>query len=95
MYGISTSQNGRLSERLPCEPRTIYLWFSLYQFAEEDFGHNFFLHPDELGIDPIEFPDEYAAAYMHWFKFNDWPSYAYMKDAVSFSMEFDVLLMDP
>jgi hypothetical protein len=30
---------------------------------------------------------------MHWIKFNDWPSYAYMRDAVSFSMEFDILLM--
>jgi len=31
---------------------------------------------------------------MHWLKFNDWPSWAYMRDAVSFNMEFDILL-DP
>jgi predicted ribosomally synthesized peptide with SipW-like signal peptide len=84
-----------LFDLMPCEPRTINLWFSLYQFTEEDFGYNFFLHPDELGIDPELYPDAWRAAYMHWFKFNDWPSYAYMKDAISFSMEFDVLLMDP
>jgi predicted ribosomally synthesized peptide with SipW-like signal peptide len=79
----------------PCEARTIYLYFHLYQFTEEDFGFNFFLHPDELGIDPATDPRAYEAALNHWFKFNDWPSYAYMKDAISFSMEFDVLLMDP
>ncbi len=78
---------------MPCQPRTIYLWFSLYQFSEEDFGYNYFLHPDEIGI-PKDDP-RYDAAYMHWLKFNDWPSYAYMRDAVSFSMEFDVLLIDP
>ena len=79
---------------MPCEPRTIYLWFSLYQFTEENFGYNYFLHPDELQIDPVEFPREYAAALLHWQKFNDWPSWAYMRDAVSFNMEFDILL-DP
>jgi predicted ribosomally synthesized peptide with SipW-like signal peptide len=76
----------------PCEARSIELWFRLYQYPEEAFGHNFFLHPDELQIDPVEFPREYEAALHHWIKFNDWPSYAYMRDAVSFSMEFDVLL---
>ena len=78
----------------PCEPRTIYLWFSLYQFTEEDFGANYFLTPEELGIDPATHPNEYEAAYMHWLKFNDWPSWAYMRDAVSFRLEFDILL-DP
>jgi len=95
LLGELLCQEIYLFDLMPCEPRTIYLWFSLYQFAEEDFGFNYFLTPEELGIDPDLFPREYAAAYMHWLKFNDWPSYAYMRDAVSFSMEFDVLLMDP
>jgi predicted ribosomally synthesized peptide with SipW-like signal peptide len=82
-----------LFDLMPCEPRTIYLWFSLYQFTEEDFDFNFFLTPEELGIDPDLDPLGYEAALMHWIKFNDWPSYAYMRDAVSFSMEFDILLM--
>jgi predicted ribosomally synthesized peptide with SipW-like signal peptide len=81
-----------LFDLMPCEPRTILLYFSLYQFAEEDFGFNSFLHPDELGIDPATDPRGYEAALMHWIKFNDWPSYAYMRDAVTFSMEFDLLL---
>jgi predicted ribosomally synthesized peptide with SipW-like signal peptide len=76
----------------PCQPRTIYLYFSLYQHSEENFGYNYFLHPDEIGIDPDEFPREYAAALHHWEKFNDWPSWAYMKDAVRFDMEFDLVL---
>jgi predicted ribosomally synthesized peptide with SipW-like signal peptide len=84
-----------LFDLVPCEARTIYLWFHLYQFAEEEFGYNYFLSPDELGIDPAVDPLGYEAALMHWIKFNDWPSWAYMRDAVSFSMEFDVLLMDP
>jgi predicted ribosomally synthesized peptide with SipW-like signal peptide len=93
LIGDLYCQEIQLFELWPCQARTIYLWFSLYQFAEEDFGFNYFLHPDELKLEPGT--PAYEAAYMHWFKFNDWPSYAYMKDAVSFSMEFDVLLMDP
>jgi predicted ribosomally synthesized peptide with SipW-like signal peptide len=84
-----------LFDLVPCEARTIYLWFHLYQFTEEDFGFNYFLTPEELGIDPATDPIAYEAALLHWIKFNDWPSWAYMRDAVSFSMEFDVLLMDP
>jgi predicted ribosomally synthesized peptide with SipW-like signal peptide len=84
-----------LFDLVPCEARTIYLWFHLYQFTEEDFGYNYFLHPDQLGIDPATDPIAYDAALMHWIKFNDWPSWAYMRDAVSFSMEFDVLLIPP
>jgi predicted ribosomally synthesized peptide with SipW-like signal peptide len=76
----------------PCEARTIYLYFKLYQFTEEDFGYNYFLTPEELGIDPEKDPAAYRAAQMHWAKFNDWPSWAYMKDAVTFSMEFDLWL---
>ena len=93
LLGDLLSQEIYLFDLMPCEPRTIYLWFSLYQFSEEEFGFNYFLHPDELELEPGT--PAYEAAYMHWLKFNDWPSYAYMRDAVSFSMEFDVLLMDP
>ena len=66
----------------PCEPRTIYLWFQLHQYTEEEFGFNIFPNPDEGG-------DE-----MEWAKFNDWPSAALMKDKLSFSMEFDLVLWD-
>jgi hypothetical protein len=31
---------------------------------------------------------------MHWVKFNDWPSYAVMRDGVTFNMEFDLLLWE-
>jgi predicted ribosomally synthesized peptide with SipW-like signal peptide len=68
----------------PCQARTIELWFHLYQFSEEDFGFDFIPDEGEEGYD-----------FLHNLKFNDWPSWAYMKDAVSFNMEFDVLLMDP
>lgn len=95
VIGSLIGQEIYLFDLWPCQAQTIYLWFSLYQFTEEDFGYNYFLTPEELGIDPDEYPEEYWAAYMHWAKFNDWPSWAYMKDAVRFSMEFDVLLMDP
>jgi hypothetical protein len=83
-----------LFDLMPCVSRTIFLWFSLYQPTEEDFGFNYFLHPNELGIDPELDPRGYEAALHHWIKFNDWPSYAYMRDAVTFSMEFDLLLGD-
>jgi hypothetical protein len=32
---------------------------------------------------------------MLWAKFNDWPSWALMKDRVEFDMEFDLWLIDP
>jgi predicted ribosomally synthesized peptide with SipW-like signal peptide len=76
----------------PCEARTINLFFKLYQFTEEDFDYNYFLTPEELGIDPATDPVGYNRAYLHWLKFNDWPSWAYMKDAMWFSMEFDLWL---
>ena len=66
----------------PCNARTIYLYFSLHQFSEEEFGLNIFPNPEDGG-DPFE-----------WAKFNDWPSAALMKDKLSFSMEFDLVLWD-
>ena len=66
----------------PCNARTIYLWFSLHQFSEEEFGLNIFPNPDDGGD------------LMEWMKFNDWPSAALMKDMLSFSMEFDLVLWE-
>jgi hypothetical protein len=83
-----------LFDLMPCQPRTIYLWFYLGQDSEEDFGLNYILHPDELGIDPVEEPAEYANALLHWKKFNDWPSWRYMRDQITFDMEFDLWLED-
>ena len=77
----------------PCQPRTIYLWFHLQQESEEDFGFNFFKTPEELGLDPGT--PEWDAAYLHWQKFNDWPSWAMMKDRADFDLEFDLWLVDP
>jgi len=83
-----------LFDLMPCQPRTIYLWFYLLQDSEEDFGYNFIKHPTELGINPATHPAEYADALLYWQKFNDWPSWRYMKDKVTFSMEFDLWLED-
>ena len=70
-----------LFELVPCEPRTIYLWFELLQESEEDYGFDYFADPGDPGYDALE-----------WTKFNDWPSWAMMRDVVMFSMEFDLLL---
>jgi predicted ribosomally synthesized peptide with SipW-like signal peptide len=85
-----------LFDLMPCQPRTIYLWFYLEQESEDDFfpRGGFFLHPDELGIDPVEEPEEYAAALLHWKKFDDWVSWRYMKDMITFDIEFDLWLED-
>lgn len=81
-----------LFDLMPCEPRTIYFWFYLTQDAEEDFGINLIKHPEELNLEPGT--PEYAAALLHWKKFNDWPSWRYMKDKATFTMEFDLWLED-
>jgi len=81
-----------LFDLMPCQPRTIYLWFYLAQDAEELFGHNFILHPDELKLTPGT--PEYADALLHWKKFNDWPSWRYMKDKATLNIEFDLWLED-
>ncbi len=82
-----------LFDLMPCEPRTIYLWFYLLQDSEEDHGWNFIPHPDELGLIPGT--PEYSEALLHWKKFNDWPSWRYMRDMVTFKMEFDLWLEEP
>ena len=83
-----------LFDLMPCQPRTIYLWFYLLQDSEEDHGLNLIPHPEELDIDPVKNPDAYAAALLHWKKFNDWPSWRYMKDKITFDIEFDLWLED-
>jgi len=84
-----------LFDLMPCEPRTIYLWFWLRQSSEDDYGYNFIPNPGDVGFpDPTEEPDLYDAAYLHWQKFNDWPSWALMKDQVVFDLEFDLWLED-
>ena len=73
-----------LGDLEPCNEVTLYFWFHLQQPSEEDFGYNFFPNPGEAGHDKME-----------WAKFNDWPSWALMKDRVGFNMEFDLWLVDP
>jgi len=73
-----------LFDLMPCNARTIYLWFHLYQPSEEEYGFDYFADPGDAGYDELE-----------WLKFNDWPSWGYMRDVVSFSMEFDLWLEDP
>ena len=65
----------------PCEPRTISLYFFLEQRSEEYYGFDYFADPGDPGFDALE-----------WIKFNDWPSWALMRDVLSFSIEFDLLL---
>jgi predicted ribosomally synthesized peptide with SipW-like signal peptide len=83
-----------LFDLMPCQPRTIYLWFHLDQDSEEDVGApNYIKSPEELGLSPGD--DGYADAWMHWKKFNDWPSWRYMRDMATFDMEFDLVLWYP
>ena len=72
-----------LFDLVPCEPRTIYLWFSLIQESEEDYGFDYFADPGDVGFDEME-----------WLKFNDWPSWSLMRDKVTFSLEFDLWLQE-
>jgi predicted ribosomally synthesized peptide with SipW-like signal peptide len=72
-----------LFDLMPCNARTIYLWFHLYQPSEEDYGFDYFADPGDTGYDELE-----------WKKFNDWPSWALMRDKVVFSIEFDLWLED-
>ena len=67
----------------PCQPKTIYLYFRLYQFSEDYFG-----------IDIFPYAPEGEPGHLEWLKFDHWPSAAYMKDSLSFSMEFDLVLWD-
>jgi len=83
-----------LFDLVPCEPRTIYLWFHLQQFSEDLLAlPDLIVHP--LDMIPVPTGEDYDAALMHWQKFNDWPSWSMMKDRVDFDMEFDLWLVDP
>jgi hypothetical protein len=83
-----------LFEMWPCDPREISLWFHLQQPSEEDMGYpDTFIHPDDMT--PIPEGEDYNIALMHWLKWNDWPSWALMKDVIYFEMEFDLWLIDP
>jgi predicted ribosomally synthesized peptide with SipW-like signal peptide len=83
-----------LFELVPCEPRTIFFWFRLAQFSEDELGlPDLIVHPDDMT--PVPEGEEYDAALQHWLKFNDWPSWSMMKDRVDFDMEFDLVLWDP
>jgi hypothetical protein len=42
----------------------------------------------------VDDPD-FDAKYLYWQKFNDWPSWAMMKDRADFDLEFDLWLVDP
>jgi len=83
-----------LFDLMPCQPRTIYLWFYLDQESEDDFfpEGGFFLHPEEMGMEPGD--PGYDAALLHWKKFDDWVSWRYMKDMITFDIEFDLWLED-
>jgi hypothetical protein len=73
-----------LGELEACVPKEFYLWFHLQQPSEEEHGYNFFPNPGEPGHDDME-----------WLKFNDWPSWALMKDKITFDLQFDLYLIDP
>jgi predicted ribosomally synthesized peptide with SipW-like signal peptide len=73
-----------LFDMMPCEPRTIYIYFHLQQPSEESFGLNEIPNPGEPGYDAMEYA-----------KFNDWPSWALMRDKIDFDIEFDLWLVDP
>lgn len=73
-----------LFDLMPCQPKTIYLWFHLAQDTEEYWGKDYIPDPGDVGYDEL-----------YWKKFNDWPSWALMKDKLTFNLEFDLWLEDP
>jgi predicted ribosomally synthesized peptide with SipW-like signal peptide len=67
----------------PCQPKDIHFWVRIKQDTEDLWGRDFIPNPDEEGYDP------------HQYKlFNDWPSWALMKDKVNLTIEFDLTLAD-
>ena len=82
-----------LFDLMPCEPRMIFLWFYLQQDSEEMYGYDFVLDPWDDEYLELE-PEEQEAALLHWMKFNDWPSWALMKDKAEIDVEFDLWLED-
>jgi predicted ribosomally synthesized peptide with SipW-like signal peptide len=82
-----------LFDLMPCEPKTIFLWFLLQQDSEEMYGYDFVLDPWDPEFMELE-PEDQEAALLHWKKFNDWPSWALMKDKAEIDVEFDLWLED-
>lgn len=72
-----------LFDLMPCVPKTIYLWFYMQQDSEENWGYDFIPDPGDTGFDLL-----------YWQKFNDWPSWALMKDKAELDIEFDLWLED-
>jgi predicted ribosomally synthesized peptide with SipW-like signal peptide len=70
-----------LFELKPCEPKMIYFYFKLDQPTENDYGLN-------------EIPNEGEAGYneLNSLMFEDWPSWALMRDKINFNIEFDLWL---
>jgi predicted ribosomally synthesized peptide with SipW-like signal peptide len=84
-----------LFDLMPCQPKFIFLWFHMQQDTEEMYGYNFIPNPtDDDFPDPVTEPEEYAAALLRYQKFNDWPSWALMKDQVLLDLQFDLWLED-
>jgi predicted ribosomally synthesized peptide with SipW-like signal peptide len=85
-----------LMDLIPCNEQSIYFFFYLQQDQEEDYKNaagqdfNYIKSPMELGLTPGT--PEYLAAEMHWKKFNDWTSWAFMADTLTFDIEFDLFL---
>jgi predicted ribosomally synthesized peptide with SipW-like signal peptide len=77
-----------ITDLMPCQPVTLYLWFHLTQDSEEDWDLDL-INPDPWDADLTD------AQMLYWEKFNDWPSNATMKDKVIFDIEFDLVLWCP
>jgi predicted ribosomally synthesized peptide with SipW-like signal peptide len=78
----------------PNEARTIHFWFYMVQLSEDVLGwDDIIVHPNDMT--PVPTGTAYQAALLHWKKFNDWPSWALMKDWIWFDAEFDLWLEDP
>jgi predicted ribosomally synthesized peptide with SipW-like signal peptide len=65
----------------PCQPEMIYFWFKLDQPSEEDYMLDLIPDEGEPGYDKL-----------HNQMFNDWPSWALMRDMLTFNIEFDLWL---
>jgi hypothetical protein len=67
----------------PCQPRDIHMWARIIQDDEELWGRSFIPNPDEEGYNEHQYT-----------LFNDWPSWALMKDQVNMTIEFDLTLAE-
>jgi predicted ribosomally synthesized peptide with SipW-like signal peptide len=68
----------------PCTEKSVYVWFFLYQKSEDEL----------IGMaDFFPTPTDEVSAFEHKL-FNDWPSWALMKDKATLKIEFDLTLAD-